>query len=748
MKKFALYLIPTFALLLILVCFLVYGGQPFYHSGIDWTLKPDGFNVLKVVSGSDAYDSGLRSGDLVVSVDGIDAVRLYTTSKSDMSAFLAVSSGIFRHGHTLSLVLADGTSLRVPVGSMSWRDRFRLFETEVIVNVSVGVIFVLAGFWLLTMNRRDSTVRWFLGFTTTAGVALASSYFSSYWSAGLLELRFLVLDVGGVGAAFFLTGFVRRFPKSEGARSHLVDFVLFAILAAKYVLIATGMVKPYGAASYLVHVSLALTLPYVVFLLVRRYRDASAGGKRKLRWLFAGIGLSLLPYITYMVTVLFSADMLNTSWGVFNLVANSSILFFPVFVGIGVVRYNLFDIDRFINRFTVLFLMAFLATLAFALVFLLVLETHLSGQMFAALLATALVSPGIYLKLDSMVDRLLAKGRKDRRQILVDMEQELVGVFRKADVYPIVSTALVYAFDPRFFVFYRKTAEGPRIEYAAPPRDNLPELPLPGSEVVRLPTKDDSPLLLLMGPKRDEDIYTGEDMQLLAGTAAQITKSLENCELYSRLEESLANESTAQRATILSLAKLTEYRDNETGRHLERIQEYSRLLALRLKDNKVDADYLNDEYIEALCLSSVLHDIGKVGIPDHVLLKPGKLTAEEFEEIKRHTLIGGRVLEEAEALNPSRSFLSLGKLVAYHHHERWDGTGYPFGLAGNDIPLSARIVAVADVYDALRSDRPYKTAYSHQEAMTIIRTGSGSHFDPAVVEAFVAIAADVEMIAR
>ncbi len=154
-----------------------------------------------------------------------------------------------------------------------------------------------------------------------------------------------------------------------------------------------------------------------------------------------------------------------------------------------------------------------------------------------------------------------------------------------------------------------------------------------------------------------------------------------------------------------------------------------------------EADYLTDAYIDDLCLSSILHDIGKVGIPDHILLKPDKLSPEEFTIIKTHPLIGGKVLEESEALNPDRSFLAIGKLVAYHHHEKWDGSGYPYGLKGTEIPLSARIVAVADVYDALRSDRPYKKAFSHEKAMEIILADSGTHFDPTLTEALCAIEA-------
>lgn len=210
-------------------------------------------------------------------------------------------------------------------------------------------------------------------------------------------------------------------------------------------------------------------------------------------------------------------------------------------------------------------------------------------------------------------------------------------------------------------------------------------------------------------------------------------------ELESRLQEALLNETSAQRTAILALAKLTEYWDNETGRHLERINQYSRILAQALMEQGNTGHYLTEEYINDLCLSSILHDIGKVGIPDNILMKPGKLSDEEFELIKNHTLIGGDVLLETEKLNSGRTFLSIGKMVAYHHHEKWDGSGYPHGMKGDEIPLSARIVAVADVYDALMSERPYKKAFTHEEAVEIITEGRGKHFDPALVDAFLSI---------
>lgn len=216
--------------------------------------------------------------------------------------------------------------------------------------------------------------------------------------------------------------------------------------------------------------------------------------------------------------------------------------------------------------------------------------------------------------------------------------------------------------------------------------------------------------------------------------------------LESELLESYKKVQSARNATILGLAKLAEYRDADTGAHLERIREYSKVLAHELSKQTKYRRYISPDYIEDIYNSAILHDIGKVGIPDSILLKPGRLTTDEFDVVKRHSALGGDALKAVEAKIEGQSFLSLGKEIAYYHHEKWDGTGYPKGLKGEQIPLSARIVALADVYDALTSKRVYKEAFSHEAAMEIIVKDREKHFDPEIVDAFITHEAEFRRI--
>ena len=223
----------------------------------------------------------------------------------------------------------------------------------------------------------------------------------------------------------------------------------------------------------------------------------------------------------------------------------------------------------------------------------------------------------------------------------------------------------------------------------------------------------------------------------------------QNHELEDRVAERTREVVATQDVTIRALASLAETRDNETGNHIRRTQRYVRVLAEQLRNHPDYAAELDDRTIDLLFKSAPLHDIGKVGIPDAILLKPGKLDDHEFAVMKTHVTLGRDALmaAEGEVDGQSNSFLRVAREIAFSHHEKWDGGGYPEGLAGTAIPLSARLMAVADVYDALISKRIYKPSWPHDRAVATIHDGRGTHFDPVVLDAFRAVEADFQRIA-
>ncbi|PID77460.1 MAG: two-component system response regulator [Deltaproteobacteria bacterium] len=235
-------------------------------------------------------------------------------------------------------------------------------------------------------------------------------------------------------------------------------------------------------------------------------------------------------------------------------------------------------------------------------------------------------------------------------------------------------------------------------------------------------------------------------------THLSLSSARRQLEEYSHNLEELVEKRTrellnTQQATIESMAAMVEYRDPETGSHINRTKGYVNILASRLSKLDKYREMLTPGMIELMTRSAPLHDIGKVGIPDHILLKPGKLTRDEFEIMKRHSEIGARVILSVQKKVGMMPFLDIAREIAYSHHEKWNGKGYPLGLTGADIPLSGRIMALGDVYDALISRRVYKPPFAHTKAVQIILEEKGESFDPDIVDAFSAACDEIRNLA-
>ncbi len=263
--------------------------------------------------------------------------------------------------------------------------------------------------------------------------------------------------------------------------------------------------------------------------------------------------------------------------------------------------------------------------------------------------------------------------------------------------------------------------------------------------------------IVVLSKAKDEALYQElSKLDLMGIIQAPFHKGVMHIEIRNalnmlkkqRLLDNTQDLQAVQSVMISSLASLTEYRDPETGEHIKRTQNYVKALAITLKRQGFFVDELTPENIEAIYMSVPLHDIGKIGIRDEILLKPGRLTEEEYEEMKRHTTLGYEAINKVGSKLKNNDFLNYAAEVAYTHHERYDGTGYPRGLKGEEIPLVGRLMAVADVYDALVSERIYKVAMTHDEAMDIIITERGTHFDPCIVDCAVGLERTFRNIAQ
>lgn len=267
--------------------------------------------------------------------------------------------------------------------------------------------------------------------------------------------------------------------------------------------------------------------------------------------------------------------------------------------------------------------------------------------------------------------------------------------------------------------------------------------------LVMVPVREDDPVGAIGAYWAKTERPSGEAVRLLQRIAHSAAVAMTNVALINSLAAAKEEAARARDAMILAMASLAETRDHETGNHIRRTQHYVRVLAEALRESEPYAEQLSDDVIDLLYKSAPLHDIGKVGIPDNILLKPGRLEPAEFEVMKTHAELGRAAIATAERyMGSSTPFLSLAKEIAHTHHEKWNGTGYPRGLRGEDIPIGGRIMAIADVYDALVSERIYKPAMPHKDAVDIIIRDSGTHFDPGLVEIFARIAPKFEEIHR
>ncbi len=256
-----------------------------------------------------------------------------------------------------------------------------------------------------------------------------------------------------------------------------------------------------------------------------------------------------------------------------------------------------------------------------------------------------------------------------------------------------------------------------------------------------LMTSEETLGVLSITDKNDNNSFAPDEIECIRSIADSGAIALHNQLRRERLSESID-------VLLMTVGRLAEFRDNETGSHLERVREYAKLLAEELAADSAYSDQITQEFINDLHRAAPMHDIGKVGIPDNILCKPGKLTDEEFTLMKEHSRIGRDVLDSAMAKTGPVPILRMCSEIAGSHHERFDGRGYPNGISGEDIPLSARIIALVDAYDAITSKRRYKSATDHDRGVEIVRSESGKHFDPNLIEPFLRCAARFDEIRR
>jgi response regulator RpfG family c-di-GMP phosphodiesterase len=318
-------------------------------------------------------------------------------------------------------------------------------------------------------------------------------------------------------------------------------------------------------------------------------------------------------------------------------------------------------------------------------------------------------------------------------------DEDAISPLWKGQRFPVTSCISGWAMLNRQLVVIENIYADDRIPHAA-------YKPTFVKSLAMVPVRIDDPVAAIGAYWARQRQPTGEELRTLQRIANSAAVAMTNVALLEELKASREEAIRAKDAIIFAMASLAEVRDNETGNHIHRTQHYVRALAEAARP--AYPEELDETAIDLIVKSAPLHDIGKIGVPDKILLKPGKLDAEEFEVMRGHAELGRRAIDAAERRLGASTFLSVAKEIAHTHHEKWDGSGYPRGLAGTDIPLAGRLMAIADVYDALVTKRVYKDAIPHADAVELIQSESGRHFDPELVNVFCTVAKEFAAIHR
>jgi len=579
-NRITMFALPfTFLLLIILFCVRVL-DQPYYHSGLAISIGKDGFLVAKVAPGSAAHAAGFRAGMLLTKVCGWDIADLRSLQDS---LYLPISSRFFRFGEVFTAEDATGAVHSF----LSGRDptaRWAMRDPSVIRHGILGACFVLIGAWLFAVARKAFTVRRFLSLGCLAGAAVATSFFSAYWTMPLLRLRFVAFDLFGVGAGVFLVLFFRGFPgrepmvAGERARALLLAASAATLLALKYLLLALTGWSPFGPALYFVHLFLLFSFLFSGLTLLRQWRRSGPSDRRRIVWVLVGTCLGFLPYVSFLLFLLVRGSVLGSSMGTWAGVSSLAFLLFPLSVATAAARHRIFDIDRLIAPF-LSFLAALLLFTALSLGAWAVLRL-LPGAEFSILVpvAAAALSPSVTHWLRRRADAVLFPRGPARREAVLALERDLIAMAAASDIRETVTRRLREAYDATFACLAAaEDGRGLVLEHCerAPgadfPLETLlaeraaasPDGPLhhpDGTLSIPLPRRDGGTDCLFLGRQRIGDTYTPADVALLSSAAFQISQALENADLTRSLGDSIRRVSreAGERAQAESALRASE----------------------------------------------------------------------------------------------------------------------------------------------------------------------------------------------
>lgn len=744
-----------FLCLFVIGAMLVFcASQPYLYTG--FRITSSDFEVVELFDSSPAALSGLQIGDRIVRINDIDAEEFAASNYGGKtSVWYSQYSRLFSKGTWYTLTTDDGAvhKFRIPT-SMPFLTRLGMLSIDDKVGFSVGAVFIVLGLMLSMLSDEEFDKFAFINFLYSTGVLLANAYSDTHNTLLFSVCNLLLFQLSSAGLANSMLQIVAFFYRLAGRqkRYRVLNYVSYVSYGLTCIRLITAAVNPVsffdGFLFYLPYLNLAVLVYAVVtfFFLMHLIPPQSS---LTMRFFLVGICFSLAPVFTQFLVRTFSSSVSVANTGE-SILTFLPLLFIPISLFCSFLQTKKNKSDRIVSKVLIIGC----STLSLLLLAILPIQSAVwrvilvVAAAFGSFFMEKPILNYLYPQIDYLTDSFS------------DLEKLLFACDNEQEMYALVTDWLYTTINPGFVVFYEMPDEAKNTagrtlyqKYSSRDRADSCLVSLLANRIAA-PEKAEAVMIhdnwgisapifkahhvfgyMIIGARNQYEMFSSTEIHLMQPASRILMEAL----LVLDLKQQVEYINNMQNRIVYSFADMIESRDGTTGQHVKRTSLVVDLLTKYLKKNNIYTDELEPEDYGLISLAAPLHDIGKIKVPDRILSKPGKLTDEEFDIIKTHPVVGEKIINKTMFKIEDERYLKIAREMALHHHEKWNGTGYPMGLKDRKIPISARIMAVADVFDALCSARSYKKAFTIDEAFEIIDNSSGTHFEPILVDAMHAL---------
>lgn len=743
-------------LLLALIQLYLCAYQPVTMKGFVWHGTADGYEITDVAPDGPGDIAGFHEGDIIVAFNSTDMISFWREHINNKSfeESCKYTPFFYTRGETYTCTLADGSvkSFTIPEKVMFFQE-LKLLSRDSIINYITGILFIILGIAIAILSTGAKGISDFVWFLYATGICIINSYVGMYNSEGFSKLTVVLYNLSCAGIAFSLLRIIGYFYSILGKdkaveRIRKISIIPYIIICPELVLMLSGVTSfwgPFGLGTPNLFGSIALVvaLLYSFFMFCRLLMHIPRQSSLSLRFFLMGICFGAFPALGVVLLRTLTASYLaqvNET-----LVTILPLLSIPIAVFCSVFQALKPEYDQTAAR-----IMSGVCT-----VIILVLVSLLLPTSYVMVFVLLCASPFIFLIVENPITAFLYPKLTYVQGDLDSLEKQVFTCKTEDAVYDVVCQWLFINLNAKYVVFSRLVGSDENTEVetvfekssdgscdtrslGSMIQDRIRDKNHRSGLTTHLGRGCSCPLyqsheitgFIFVGARSQNDMFSGMEMRLLPPVARILMESL----IMLRLKKQGQHLSEMQNQIVFSFADMIESRDGSTGLHVKRTSQIVELLSKRLKAEGIYADRLDPLDYDIVPLAAPLHDIGKIQIPDAILSKPGKLTDEEFETIKTHSVEGEKIIRKTMSKIEDEKYLEIARNMALYHHEKWNGTGYPEGLKGDEIPVCARIMAVADVFDALCSARCYKKAFTIDEAFDIFDESRGTHFEPVLVD--------------